>query len=111
MNSVHNGWKCDQCNKRFGKHYRLKQHHSFEHEGLSKPKCSLCDITFSNNDSLAVHIKNFHENGKVLIKRQCEECDEKFKFEKDLQAHIIDVHQRMAQISRRLVNPTENFTS
>ena len=77
MNSVHNGWKCDQCNKRFGRHYRLKQHHSFEHEGLSKPKCNQCDITFSNNDSLAVHIKSVHENGKVLFKRQCEECDEK----------------------------------
>lgn len=59
-----------------------------------KPKCNQCDITFSNNKSLAVlHIKNFHENGKVLIKKQCEQCDEEFKLEKDLQTHILDVHK------------------
>ncbi|XP_045489086.1 zinc finger protein 624-like isoform X1 [Pieris rapae] len=85
-NEVHDiikeSYKCKRCNfvtTKYSEHLRHGQTH--------RPKgfCNLCDKTFSNNTSLAVHVSSVHNTSNVTF--PCDECDKVYNKRASLLAH------------------------
>ena len=84
-------WKSNlegTLNTGFATNQELKRHSETVHEG-SKFDCNLCDKSFSRKNRLKHHIKNVHEEKKLL---NCNFCDSQFETGKFLQNHLETVH-------------------
>lgn len=67
-----NSYKCSECDKKFFKKYKLKQHIELVHKENQLYQCSQCNKSFSSNWKLTFHIKRIHEGCKPY---NCTLCD------------------------------------
>ena len=72
-------FKCSEigCDKRFGEHYRLKNHVEFVHEGIRKTfSCNHCGKGLCSNQQLKRHENKFHK-GEIIGSHTMAEVDKK----------------------------------
>ena len=89
---VHEGlktYKCDSCDKTFGKIQHLKEHKKSVHE--KNHKCNLCGKAFGRPDYLRNHITSVHEGIKNL-KFKCPFCGKCLSSKQSLDLHIGRAH-------------------
>ncbi|XP_022127183.2 zinc finger protein 2 homolog isoform X1 [Pieris rapae] len=85
-NEVHDiikeSYKCKRCNfvtTKYSEHRRHSRTHG------RKAFCNLCDKTFANNTSLAVHVSSVHNTSNETF--PCDECDKVYNKRASLLAH------------------------
>jgi hypothetical protein len=82
-------FKCDQCDKSFGRKSHLQRHIKLIHQLLKPFKCENCDKSFGEKHNLHIHIKAIHQ---LLKPYTCEHCDKSFGQKSNLQRHIRRIH-------------------
>ena len=83
-------YRCNKCEKSFGKAKYLKAHNKFVHEGLKKYKCNECEKAFARPSLLKTHKEIVHEG---LKKHKCNKCGKLFGQSGDLKKHNDIVHE------------------
>ena len=83
-------FKCTSCDSTFEEKDSLRIHTESVHEGKKPFKCSLCDKSYSQKGSLKMHIDTVHEGEKP---HKCSECDESFSLRSQLTRHDDMVHE------------------
>ena len=55
-------YRCDKCEKSFGKMSTLKRHKEAIHDKIKKYKCDFCKADFSDKRWLKLHLINQHNS-------------------------------------------------
>ena len=85
-------YKCEQCDKRFGRQENLDQHISDVHLKLKPFECDVCGECFAQKATLDNHKAIKHEEGLKLVPCTWPDCGEKFKNHNQLQTHVKKFH-------------------
>ena len=81
-------YKCDHCQKSFGRNPELTRHIEEIHEKV-KYKCDVCSKTISSKSYL-IHHKRMHlSNGQRF---ECKECEKEYKDAGGLRRHVKSIH-------------------
>jgi hypothetical protein len=114
----HNQFQCDQCEKSFRQKRYFKQHMINAHSGITY-SCDICGEDFAYTQTLDNHIMKIHKKelnfpceqcGKQFVcsnslkshqeihaepeNAQCGECGKIFKRKKELRTHILKKHEK-----------------
>ena len=90
--TVHEDFKCNDCNAAFSQKRSLNRHTEAVHKGKKQFECAICDASFSRKETLNRHNNSVHE-GKKLFK--CKICDASFSLKANLKSHIESVHEEI----------------
>ena len=91
INTVHKklkNYKCQYCNKEFGRPQHLNTHVITTHEKPNNIVCELCGKTFHQSVRLKEHIRSIHEG----VKNKCP-CGKEFSTVGNLNVHKKNVHK------------------
>ena len=80
-----NYYKCELCEKKYARFYRLKMHHKCVHE-KSCPvyTCNQCERVFSHADNMKHHQDSVHNHSKYI----CQMCGNQYGRKVTLQKFI-----------------------
>ncbi|XP_058461234.1 zinc finger protein 431-like [Malaya genurostris] len=117
LTSAHAGkidYKCDDCNKTFGKVTIYNRHLSCHDITIRPRKCQFCSLCFSAKESLKIHENREHGTNHTLPKRynrrnkifQCESCGKIFLTDALLKQHDLFVHKKVPAASCKLCGKT-----
>ncbi|XP_055531505.1 zinc finger protein 708-like [Wyeomyia smithii] len=117
LTAMHAGkidYKCDDCNKTFGKVTIYNRHLSCHDITIRPRKCQFCSLCFSAKESLKIHENREHGANHTLPKRynrrhkifQCESCGKIFLTDSLLKQHDLFVHKKMPAASCKLCGKT-----
>lgn len=100
-----NKYKCDLCEKTFGRKISLRRHIAAFHEG-KRYKCETCGKEFMMTSNLNKHIKTVHE-GK---RHTCEKCGKEFGYMGELKVHIHIVHEGQKDYKCKICSKSFSFS-
>lgn len=94
IKSVHGrkGFKCDFCDKSFGRKDHLVNHTKSMHTGTKE--CSQCGVVCSGKDGLTKHITENHPIIPTMF-HQCSDCGRNYPTESACKIHIQQEHTRV----------------
>ena len=88
-------YKCDQCGKIFGTHYRRSRHVYISHD-INPQTCDICGNIYRNKMKLAGHIRTVHRvESKPMV---CPHCSVPFYNRVKLNSHLTKVRKEIAGI-------------
>ena len=83
--TVHEGEKCQSCNKSFTGVQKLMNHIHTIHESHKNYKCESCGKSFTTLGNLKKHIHTIHNGNKDY---KCESCGKSFSHAWNLKKHL-----------------------
>ncbi|KXJ72539.1 hypothetical protein RP20_CCG017744 [Aedes albopictus] len=107
-------YKCDECNKTFGKVTIYNRHLSCHDITVRPRKCAFCTLCFSAKESLKIHENKVHGADHPLPKRykrrtkifQCEQCGKIFLNDALLKQHDLYQHKKLPAATCKLCGKT-----
>uniref|UniRef100_A0A8D8J0Q1 Zinc finger protein 235 n=2 Tax=Culex pipiens TaxID=7175 RepID=A0A8D8J0Q1_CULPI len=117
LTEVHAGkidYRCNECNKSFGKVTIYNRHLSCHDITVRPRKCQFCTLCFSAKESLKVHENKVHGADHVLPKKykrknkvyQCESCGKIFLTDSLLKQHDLYQHKKMPAATCKICGKT-----
>lgn len=117
LTEIHAGkvdYKCDDCNKTFGKVTIYNRHLSCHDITVRPRKCAFCSLCFSAKESLNIHENKVHGANHPLPKRykrrtkiyQCEQCGKIFLNDALLRQHDLYQHKKLPAATCKLCGKT-----
>jgi len=83
-------YRCEVCDKRFGKLIQMKNHRLIKHENPNAFKCHVCSKTLRKKESLKNHLMTHEE--KRVKPFKCQRCQKLFGYEQSLKNHELTFH-------------------
>ncbi|XP_062543094.1 zinc finger protein 431-like [Armigeres subalbatus] len=107
-------YRCDDCNKTFGKVTIYNRHLSCHDVTVRPRKCAFCSLCFSAKESLKIHENKVHGANHTLPKRyqrrakifQCEQCGKIFLNDALLRQHDQYQHKKLPAATCKLCGKT-----